>query len=466
MKDPEKARVREAKELERREKQLNARSGRFYMLYLFMVLSLIYIIDEIASTISIQFQSNIINEFFVQNMGMEYGEGLSLSSALGFITYPITLLIVFYRPLADRFGRKPFLVLNTFVMGLGLFLVYLSDNIFVYMVGSSLMGFMVSHDMQCVYILECSSEKTRARNYAIIKAVAILGTMIIPLLRETFMKNQSGRWHLVYLAPAILGFALSLFALLFAKETNTFLVNRVKYLKTSPEEREGQSREEKNSNAQGGIISAVRFAFRHRQLRFLMLACCFYYSASLATATYNTVMKESALMTESAITAALYLYPVGNALMTFLAGMVSDRFGRKTTIIAMSGSAVVCYSLFIASAMLGWPPMLTGFAIGGFMGSYWGAGDTIGGIMFSESAPTNLRSSVTVINTLLNGIIGGLATIATIILLPMIPASTFGYMYLLLTIPGLIIAIVIIWRYVGETRGLDLKKVTGAEWDK
>ena len=42
------------------------------------------------------------------------------------------------------------------------------------------------------------------------------------------------------------------------------------------------------------------------------------------------------------------------------------------------------------------------------MGSYWGAGDTIGGIMFSESSPTNLRSSVTVINTLLNGVMGGL----------------------------------------------------------
>ena len=85
--------------------------------------------------------------------------------------------------------------------------------------------------------------------------------------------------------------------------------------------------------------------------------------------------------------------------------------------------------------------------------------------MFSESAPTNLRSSVTVINTLLNGIIGGLATIVTIILLPLIPKETFGYMYLGLTIPGLIGAIFIIWKYVGETRGLDLKKVTGAEWD-
>ena len=27
-------------------------------------------------------------------------------------------------------------------------------------------------------------------------------------------------------------------------------------------------------------------------------------------------------------------------------------------------------------------------------------------------------------------------------------------------------AIVIMWLFVGETRGLDLKKVTGTEWDK
>ena len=464
--DIEKRRMREARELVRREKQLRARSGQYYMVYLFMVLSLIYIVDEIASTISIQFQSNIINEFFVQNMGMEYGEGLSLFSALGFITYPVTLLIVFYRPLADRFGRKPFLIINTFVMGLGLFLVYLSDNIYVYMIGGSLMGFMVSHDMQCVYILECSNEKNRARNYALIKAVAILGTLLIPLLRETLMQNQSGRWHLVYLVPAILGFLLSFIALLFAKETDTFLVNRVRYLKTPLEEREKQSAQEKNSNAQGGIVNAVKFAFKHRQLRFLMLACCFYYSASLATATYNTVMKESAGMTEEAITMALYLYPVGNALMTFIAGLVSDRFGRKITIIAISCSAVVCYSLFIAGAMFGFTPLIIGFAIGGFMGSYWGAGDTIGGIMFSESSPTNLRSSVTVINTLLNGIIGGLATIVTIVLLPLIPKEAFGYMYLVLTIPGLVGAIIIIWKYIGETKGLDLKKVTGTEWDK
>lgn len=420
-KNVERLQAREAKELIRREKQLGARSNKFYLIYLFMILSLIYITDEIASTISIQFQANIVTEFFVKNMGMEYGAGLSLFSAIGFISYPVTLLIIFYRPLADKFGRKPFLVINTLCMGLGLFLVYLSKDIYVYMIGGTLMSFMVSHDMQCVYILECSDKKSRARNYAIVKAVAILGTLLVPLLRATLMQNVSERWHVVYLVPAIIGFVMSLFALLFARETNAFLIKRIEYLKTPIEEREQRSKEGREQNAQGGILTAVKFAFRHRQLRFLIIACCCFYLASLGTATYSTVMAKSAL---------------------------------------------TCYLLFIFSGMFKWTPYLTGFAIGGFMGSYWGAGDTIGGIMFSESTPTNLRSSVTVINTLLNGVMGGLATVITMILLPIIPERMFGYMYLGLTVPGLVGAIVIMWLFVGETRGLDLKTVTGTEWDK
>ena len=462
----EKQQRREAKELVLREKQIKFKESKFYLVYLFMILSLVFITDEIASTISIQFQSNIVNEFFVNNMGMSYGQGLSIFSALGFITYPVSLLMIFYRPLADKFGRKPFLVLNTFCMALGLFIVYLSQDIVVYMIGGTLMGFMVSHDMQAVYILECSDEKTRARNYSIIKSIAILGTLLIPLLRETLMKNVSEKWHLVYLVPAIIGFVLSFFALLCAKETHVFLTNRIKYLKTPIEEREKKSKEEKVNNAQGGIINAIKFSFKHHQLRFLIIGCIFFYLASLATSTYNTVMAESAGMSEQDITYALYLYPVGNALATLISGFISDRFGRKTTVIAMSVSSLVCYSLFIASAMCSWTPFLTGFAIGGFMGSYWGAGDTIGSIMFSESAPTNLRSSVTVINTLLNGVVGGVASLISMVLVPFIPSNMFGYLYLGLTVPGLIGATIIMLKFVGETKGLDLAKVTGKERDK
>lgn len=461
-----KLKIKEAKELKRREKQAKFKENKFYLIYLFMILSIVFITDEIASTIGIQFQSNIINEFFVDGMGMTYGEGLSLSSAIGFISYPITLLIVFYRPLADKFGRKPFLVINTLSMALGLFIVYLSNNYIVYMIGSTLMGFMVSHDMQAVYILECSEPKNRARNYSIIKAIAILGTLLVPLLRETLMKNISSNWHIVYLVPAIIGFVLSFVALFCAKETHTFLLKRIKYLKTPIEDREKASKEEKLNNSQGGIINGLKFAFKHHQLRWLIIACTFFYLASLATATYSTVMAESALMSEEEITMALYLYPVGNALSTLVTGFVSDKFGRKTTIIAMGSASIVSYSLFIASSMLGWTPFLTGFAIGAFMGCYWGAGDTIGSIMFSESSPTNLRSSITVINTLLNGVVGGVASIISMIVVPLIPPVGFGYFYLCLTIPGLVGAVIVMLKCIGETKGLDLSKVTGLEWDK
>lgn len=114
-KNVERLQASEAKELIRREKQLDARSNKFYMIYLFMILSLIYITDEIASTISIQFQANIVTEFFVKNMGMEYGAGLSLFSAIGFISYPVTLLIIFYRPLRTNSGVSRFWLLTRYV---------------------------------------------------------------------------------------------------------------------------------------------------------------------------------------------------------------------------------------------------------------------------------------------------------------------------------------------------------------
>ena len=83
----ERKKIKESKELKRREKQFLFKENKFYLFYLFMILSLVFITDEIASTISIQFQSNIVNEFFVNNLGLTYGEGLSIFSALGFIKY-------------------------------------------------------------------------------------------------------------------------------------------------------------------------------------------------------------------------------------------------------------------------------------------------------------------------------------------------------------------------------------------
>ena len=67
---------------------------------------------------------------------------------------------------------------------------------------------------------------------------------------------------------------------------------------------------------------------------------------------------------------------------------------------------------------------------------------------------------------MLNGVIGGVAGLIMMVVVPYIPTSSFGYFYLCLTLPGLIGAIVVVLKCIGETKGLDLKEVTGCEWDK
>ena len=44
-------------------------------------------------------------------------------------------LVPFYKALADKFGRKPFLVLNTLGMGVGMALAWWSPNMVLYFIG-------------------------------------------------------------------------------------------------------------------------------------------------------------------------------------------------------------------------------------------------------------------------------------------------------------------------------------------
>lgn len=54
-------------------------------------------------------------------------------------------LVPFYKALADKFGRKPFLVLNTLGMGVGMALAWWSPNMVLYFIGYGMTVFFVQH---------------------------------------------------------------------------------------------------------------------------------------------------------------------------------------------------------------------------------------------------------------------------------------------------------------------------------
>ena len=139
--------------------------------------------------------------------------------------------------LSDRFGRKLFLVINTLGMGFGLLLIGITTNIPVYLIGTVVINFFTPHDMQAVYVLETAPAKHRAKLYSMVKAVATIGMMLIPLLRDTFMGDDTSGWRTVYLVCAAFAAVAALIALFLVRESDVFLDERIAYLRMSDTEK-------------------------------------------------------------------------------------------------------------------------------------------------------------------------------------------------------------------------------------
>lgn len=237
---------RREKEIAKWEKEKARPKRSFYLVYLVLIISMIYITDEVASQIGTLMKTEIANDLFAK-----YGESsVGLLDILTMVVVPFQVLAIFYKPLADRFGRKTFLIINTFGMSLSMLLIFLSDNIVLYALGACIVQFFIPHDMQVVYIMESAPSKHRARIYSSIKFVANMGVMLIPLLRRLLM-NDASQWRRVYLVPAIIGIIACTVALFFARETDAFIDSRLKYLRMTDAQRAAEKAEKLADNAQG-----------------------------------------------------------------------------------------------------------------------------------------------------------------------------------------------------------------------
>jgi len=475
-----KRKEKEAREILRLERAQARPGGRGYLLYLLLIVSVVYIADEVATQIGTQMQSVLAQAIFAPVYGPE--NAVARMSAWNALTYLGMGVAFLYKPLADHYGRKPFLVINTLGMGLGLLFMSLASNIPVYLLGALTTSLFTPHDMQVVYLMECAPAKHRAKLFFIIKAVATLGMMLIPLLRSIFMGAGIENWRFVILVPALIAFGAALFALIFIKETDIFVARRLEYLRRSEEEREQERQQklrEKNiEQAQGGFIPAMLFCLRSRQLRWLILSTGLLTSGMLMTMYYETTMAhgfalrllEQGAALEQAksaaapfVTQALYLFPLGSAALQLVQGFMADKWGRKLTVAIMSVCSVAAFSLFFFGARLSWAPWLVGLLCGGAVGSYWAAGDISGSVMAAESTPTNLRSSVLTVRMLLSGVFTGAWMGGGILLVNTFGDASAGVVSIAFAVPGTIAGIVLLMLKARETKDTALETITGKE---
>ena len=473
-----KKKLRREKEILKWEKEKARPKRNMYFVYLVFIIALIYATDEIASQIGTLMKTEIANDLF-----SNFGESsVGLLDILSILVVPFQALGLLYRPLADRWGRKKFLIINTFGMSIAMLVIFLSNNLFLYFVGAVLVQFFVPHDMHVVYIMESSPSKHRARTYSAIKFFANMAVMLIPFLRRMLMHDAS-EWRNVYIIPALVGVVTCFFALITARETDSFIDSRLRYLKMTDEEREAEKVQKNSENAQGGLIPALKFAMKHKQLKWLYITSALANIGFIGTINYQVIMSYGYaqnyissgefssftdelmnLISVGPVTEALFMFPVGCAVSQVIMGFVSDSKGRKPAAIMTAVNCLLAFVAFSVGSVMFWNPYLVGFLCGAFIGSYYSTNDVLI-MMIGESSPTNLRSSTMSAQFIVTAIGVAVSYIISLPLITILGNSVTGIVSFALLVPGFIAAFFALVRKTNDTKGIDMDKVTGAEWD-
>lgn len=467
-----KQQLKKEKELAYWQKQKLRPKGKTYFWYLILIIALIYAVDEIASQINSLMQTEIANTFFQSESSVTY---LNL---LNIVAIPFQIIGILYRPLADRFGRKTFLIINTIGMSLALFVIFLTNHVALYFLGACLILFFVPHDMHVVYIMESSPAKTRAITYSVVKFFANIAVMLVPFLRRQLMES-AGQWRSVYFIPAVVGIVVSLIALLCARETDAFIDSRIRYLSMTEEELAAEKIRKSAQDSQGSVVDALKFGFKHKQLRWVFICFALAGIGVVGSMNYQAILSHGYamsihgnnakefldLVSVNEVSRALVLYPVGMALSQVIMGFISDKKGRKAAAITVASNCVVSFVVFALGAKMNWlTPEIIGFFCGAFVGSYYSTNDVLI-MMASESAPTNLRSSATAAQTVVGFAGYAIGFLTNTIFALIFGDGVIGTVALCLLVPSFIATLIALIKKTHDTKGIDLDKVTGTEWD-
>ena len=442
--------------------QSKTSSSGYFFVILFLI-ALVNIIDEVTSNLSVTVQSSFVTEFFVNNplfgKYYTYEEGLSLHTTISVFSYVFGVITPFYKALADKFGRKPLFAMSTLGMSAGLLITYLAPNYIVFLIGSAFISFFMGHDMQIIYILEEAPSKHRAKIYSILKALGIMGVVFVPTLRAFLMGDDPTLWRRIFLVPAIVGIVACILVIVLAKDTKVFISERIEYLSRPFEERQKEKLERKKNKVVDtnkiGVFNAVKIIFSNRDTAALMISHIVFDTGIAAVGLYYESCMHLAGMTTEEITKALFIQPFVYAALTFLSGVIADKFGRKNTIVGFSVICVSTFAMFAFGINNGWSPYVIGALCGFYQGSYWIGRDYMN-VMMTEKMPTEIRASAVGAEGLLVCIGMALGYLVMIVGLNFVPV---WLMCLLCAVPGVTASAVILGLKVKETKGCNLDLV-------
>lgn len=450
MKDPAKILAKEQKQLAKLRKEQGKSNFKAYPLIALVFMILLRMLDEFTTNCSSSLQSSIVTEFFVIGQGMSFQEGLS---AMSLATSPLMLLSILATivlALSDRFGRKPMLLASGIGIAIGAVIIFLSPSFSTYMLGCVLINFFISMDMHQLYIVEVAPENKRATWQAYSSFFSQMAIVFVGVTR-LLNTNDAGElaWRNIYLLPALVGVIVAILLIIVIRESDVFLKQRIAYLEKPLEERQVAGKKQSNN---GGFGKAFKYIFKNKQMLWVMLSLLLFRMAIPAFASYNESIMSTNGMSTDAVSTALICSPIAMGFLRLSAGFASDKLGRKRASVIYGIATVAVLIAFILCVKSGAHPVIVGLLMGISSGAYWTVGDQIG-LMMNESAPTNIRGSVTAAAGLLQVVVAIVAMVFAGIMIAFVDLATFCVVYGVVVLGIATVALLV---KVKETNGVKL----------
>ena len=446
----------------RLERELKRPRGAYYLLFAMIVLTVIYMVDEITSNVNAAMQPYALFDLFrIASRDVsspEYTNAINTVEPWALVSNLFLIVTPFYKALSDRYGRRLFLMINTVGMGVGMLIVMTSHSTVQYILGMLFMMFFTPNDMQVLYIMETAPKEKRATYSFIAKGIALISVSLIGVLSRAFLREDVPEsWRMVYLIPVVVAIVVGAGSFLLMRETPVFVEQRHGLLSLTPEQRRAKAEEDKKNGTaeQGGVFRAIRFIFKNRQLRWILIAGFLFFATTFYTSYYSTVLEGA--MSTALVSVALIIYPLVNGAVTIASGFFSDKLGRKKVCLILGGIALLGLLLFVLACRLHWGPAAAGIAYGCSIGGLWSMSDTLILTMPAESSPSGMRASV--MGTI-SVMIGAGMFVGRALFIVLQNFVSMDVLFLCIGVPFMAVSLILLMTKVKETKDVDLDSVT------
>lgn len=346
-----------------------------------------------------------------------------------------------------------------------MFISGITHSMYIFAMGSVMIIFFGLHDVLMLYLFEVVPNNKRATWCGIVRAVGTIAMIGISCIRFTAMDSDGTikpiPWRESYIVLGVLFVFMALFALIFLKESNQFMIKRIELLKKMldfPADKSLNTTLDNKKPEDLKMSTAFKLLLKNHQLKWISISIMVLFAANNMILSYNnSILAQNGLNTLE-ITIALIVSNVVATIVFLLMGMISDKRGRKKSLVFFGILTSIGFLMFtfispyIGAGIIG--SIFAGVGLGITNASYGNMTEIIL-IMLNESTPTHMRGVVNGIRNffMVSAVFSALLGAFLFRVLPVAKAC------FVLTVPFILLSVFIISIKVKETANISLEEI-------